>query len=264
MKRCSIGCWRVRITDIGGPDTGSIFPAFAESHGFEHDYDRPTAYHFRDFVIRRSTLILPFNTFVRWQLAGDELAPHDSLAMMATGFLAAGVHSTQITKNEVEKQRYDELDDMLATTGTAVLGLSVGCARCHDHKFDPIPQADYYRCCPRSRRPSAAKSIFRSVRKGPTLAKVLVASEGLPAIRLHSQGDDFFKADVSSCGGETSTKNKARPRSDYLQVLDAVARRGKALVRHAAGRIAHLVSPHGPCRLDHRSRIAGPASSSRG
>ena len=118
---------------------------FAESHGFEHDYDRPSAYHFRDFVIRAFNDDLPFNTFVRWQLAGDELAPHDSMAMMATGFLAAGVHSTQITKNEVEKQRYDELDDMLATTGTAILGLSVGCARCHDHKFDPIPQADYYR-----------------------------------------------------------------------------------------------------------------------
>ena len=118
---------------------------FAESHGFEHDYDRPSAYHFRDFVIRAFNADLPFDTFIRWQLAGDELAPHDNLAMMATGFLAAGVHSTQITKNEVEKQRYDELDDMLATTGTAILGLSVGCARCHDHKFDPIPQADYYR-----------------------------------------------------------------------------------------------------------------------
>ena len=83
--------------------------------------------------------------FVKWQLAGDEFAPNDPLALMATGFLAAGVHSTQITKNEVEKQRYDELDDMLATTGTAMLGLTVGCARCHDHKYDPIPQRDYYR-----------------------------------------------------------------------------------------------------------------------
>ena len=82
---------------------------------------------------------------MRWQLAGDEFAPDNPLALMATGFLAAGVHSTQITKNEVEKHRYDELDDMLATTGTAMLGLTVGCARCHDHKFDPIPQADYYR-----------------------------------------------------------------------------------------------------------------------
>ena len=65
--------------------------------------------------------------------------------MAATGFLAAGVHSTQITKNEAEKHRYDEMDDMLATTGTAMLGLTFGCARCHDHKYDPIPQRDYYR-----------------------------------------------------------------------------------------------------------------------
>ncbi len=118
---------------------------FAESHGFEHDYDRPTAYHYRDFVIRALNRDLPYNTFVQWQLAGDELAPNDPLALLATGFLAAGVHSTQITKNEVEKHRYDELDDILNTTGTAMLGLSIGCARCHDHKYDPIPQGDYYR-----------------------------------------------------------------------------------------------------------------------
>jgi cytochrome c553 len=118
---------------------------FAESHGFEHDYDRPGAYHYRDFVIKALNAGMPYDQFVRWQLAGDELAPNDPLALMATGFLAAGVHATQITKNEVEKHRYDELDDMLATTGTAMLGLTVGCARCHDHKFDAIPQADYYR-----------------------------------------------------------------------------------------------------------------------
>jgi mono/diheme cytochrome c family protein len=118
---------------------------FAESHGFEHDTDRPTAYHYRDFVIQALNQDLPYDTFVRWQIAGDEFAPENHLAMMATGFLAAGVHSTQITKNEVEKHRYDELDDMLATIGSSMLGLSIGCARCHDHKFDPIPQCDYYR-----------------------------------------------------------------------------------------------------------------------
>lgn len=118
---------------------------FAESHGFEHDYDRETAYHYRDFVIQALNDDLPYDTFVKWQLAGDEFAPDENLAMMATGFLAAGVHSTQITQNEVEKHRYDELDDMLATTGTAMLGLTIGCARCHDHKFDAIPQGDYYR-----------------------------------------------------------------------------------------------------------------------
>ncbi|MFN8857811.1 MAG: PSD1 and planctomycete cytochrome C domain-containing protein [Planctomycetaceae bacterium] len=118
---------------------------FGESHGFEHDYDRPTAYTYRDFVIEAFNRDLPFNQFVQWQLAGDELAPQDNLAMMATGYLAAGVHSTQITKNEVEKHRYDELDDIVNTVGLSMLGLSVGCARCHDHKYDAIPQRDYYR-----------------------------------------------------------------------------------------------------------------------
>lgn len=118
---------------------------FAESHGFEHDYDRPSAFHYRDFVVQALNAGMPYDQFVRWQIAGDEIAPDDRLALMATGYLAAGVHSTQITKNEVEKHRYDEMDDILSTISTSLLGLTVGCARCHDHKFDAIPQADYYR-----------------------------------------------------------------------------------------------------------------------
>jgi mono/diheme cytochrome c family protein len=118
---------------------------FAESHGFEQDYDRPHAYHYRDFVIEAFNQDMPYDQFVRWQLAGDEFEPENPLALKATGFLGAGVFPTQITANEVERTRYDALDDMAATTGSAMLGLSIGCARCHDHKFDPIPQADYYR-----------------------------------------------------------------------------------------------------------------------
>jgi hypothetical protein len=118
---------------------------FAESHGYEQDYDRPTAYHYRDFLIRAFNADIPYDQFIRWQLAGDELAPHDPLAWMATGFLAAGAFPTQLTEAEFESARYDELDDMVATTGVAFLGLSVGCARCHDHKFDPIRSDDYYR-----------------------------------------------------------------------------------------------------------------------
>jgi len=118
---------------------------YAESHGFEHDYDRPTAYPYRDFVIKALNQDLPYNTFVKWQIAGDELVPDNPLALTATGFLAAGVHSTQITNNQVEKERYDELDDIVRTLGTSMLGLTIGCARCHDHKFDPIPTRDYYR-----------------------------------------------------------------------------------------------------------------------
>lgn len=118
---------------------------FAESSGFEHDGDRPAAYPYRDFVIRALNADVPYNEFVGWQLAGDELQPHEPLAMMATGFLAAGVFPTQLTEKEFEPARYDELDDIVSTLGTSMLALTIGCARCHDHKFDPIPAADYYR-----------------------------------------------------------------------------------------------------------------------
>ncbi len=118
---------------------------FAESHGFEQDYNRPHAYHYRDFVIKALNADMPYDQFVKWQIAGDEFAPDDPLAMMATGFLGAGVFPTQLTEKEFESARYDELDDMANTTGTAMLGLTIGCARCHDHKFDPIPTRDYYR-----------------------------------------------------------------------------------------------------------------------
>ena len=118
---------------------------FAESGGFELDGDRPNAYQFRDFVIKAFNDDLPYNQFVQWQIAGDEYEPDNIEALKATGFLGCGVRNAVITKNQVEKERYDELDDILSTTMTAMLGLSVGCARCHDHKYDPITSNDYYR-----------------------------------------------------------------------------------------------------------------------
>jgi len=117
---------------------------FAESYGYEQDYDRPHAYHYRDFLIRAFNDDLPYDQFVQWQIAGDELEPSNPQAWMATGFLSAGAFPTQLTEAEFETTRYDELDDMVSTTSLAFLGLSIGCARCHDHKFDPISAADYY------------------------------------------------------------------------------------------------------------------------
>jgi hypothetical protein len=120
---------------------------FAESHGYEHDYDRPNAWHYRDFVIRSLARDQAFDEFLRWQIAGDELAPEEPDAWRATGFLAAGTHSTQITKNQVEKERYDELADMVGVFGTSMMATTIGCARCHDHKFDPLPTRDFYSLC---------------------------------------------------------------------------------------------------------------------
>ena len=118
---------------------------YADSFGFEQDTDRNHAFHYRDFVIKALNNDMPYDEFVRWQIAGDEIKPNNPLALMATGFLGAGVFPTQLTEKEFESARYDELDDMVNTIGTAMLGMTIGCARCHDHKFDPIPMRDYYR-----------------------------------------------------------------------------------------------------------------------
>lgn len=121
---------------------------YADSDGQESDNDRPTAYHFRDFVIRSLNDDLAFDTFVRWQLAGDELEPDNPRAIAATGFIVAGTHAAlpdNLMEEERTRTRFNELDDMISTTGSALLGLTLGCARCHDHKYDPVPRRDYYR-----------------------------------------------------------------------------------------------------------------------
>ncbi len=114
---------------------------YADSAGYEFDVERPNAWPYRDFVIEATNADQPWDEFLRWQLAGDEFAPEDPSAIAATGFLAAG---PRVDNQVLESLRYDELDDMLATTGSAMLGVTVACARCHDHKFDPIPAKDYY------------------------------------------------------------------------------------------------------------------------
>jgi hypothetical protein len=118
---------------------------FAESGGYEFDGDRAGAYHYRDFVIRAFNQDMPYDQFVRLQLAGDRLTPGDYWSTAATGFVVAGPFPGQTTAKTLEPIRYDQLDDMLCTTGSAFLGLTIGCARCHDHKYDPLPQQDYYR-----------------------------------------------------------------------------------------------------------------------
>ena len=118
---------------------------FGESHGYESDNERPHAWTYRDAVIKAFNQDLPFNRFVKWQVAGDILEPKDSLAVTLTGFLSAGSTVTNVDGVDREKANYDKMDDIVSATGSAFLGLTVGCARCHDHKYDPISQKDYYK-----------------------------------------------------------------------------------------------------------------------
>ena len=114
---------------------------FGETHGFETNRERPNAWPYRDYVIETFNQDKPYNQFVQEQLAGDVLG-----ADAATGFLVAGPFDLVKGQDPLLRlmQRQDELADIINTTGTAFLGLTVGCARCHNHKFDPIAQTDYY------------------------------------------------------------------------------------------------------------------------
>jgi len=116
---------------------------FAETDGFEHDLVRPNAWRYRDWVIDAFNDDLPYDEFVRLQLAGDEIRPDDANAAIATGFLLCGPDMPDI--NLLEERRHNFLNDMTGTVGSVLLGLQVGCAQCHDHKFDPISQLDFYR-----------------------------------------------------------------------------------------------------------------------
>jgi hypothetical protein len=116
---------------------------YADSSGFEHDVDRPNAWRYRDYVIRAFNQDKPYDVFLKEQIAGDELEAKSDETLIATGFLRAGPRVAFREKDNPER-RYEYLDDLIATTGRGILGLTVQCARCHNHKFDPIPQRDYY------------------------------------------------------------------------------------------------------------------------
>jgi hypothetical protein len=116
---------------------------YADSSGFEHDYDRPNAWRYRDYVIRAFNEDTPYDRFLKEQIAGDELDARSDETMIATGFLRAGPRVAFREKDNPER-RYEYLDDLIDTTSRGVLALTVRCARCHNHKFDPIPQKDYY------------------------------------------------------------------------------------------------------------------------
>jgi hypothetical protein len=122
---------------------------YGESHGFEHDEFRPDAWPYRDWVVRALNGDVPYDEFARLQLAGDVLRPEDPRAVEATGFLVAGAFDSvgQAQQSEAMRRvvRQDELEDLVGTVGQTFLGLTVHCARCHDHKFDPIGQVEYYR-----------------------------------------------------------------------------------------------------------------------
>ena len=135
---------------------------YAESHGHDQDRPRPTAWPYRDYLIRSFNDDKPYSQFVAEQVAGDALFPADPQAVVATGFLATGPFdesSLQSIQDDTDDRRiaqYLDRDDMVTTVMSTFVSTTVHCARCHDHFFDPISQADYY----------ALQAVFAGVDKG--------------------------------------------------------------------------------------------------
>ncbi len=115
---------------------------YAETNSFERDDPKPFAWRYRDYVIDALNSDKPYNQFVREQLAGDEMPGAGKDGLIATGYYRLGQWDDE--PSDPLQAKYDEFDDITNTTGQAFLGLTVGCARCHDHKIDPIPTKDYY------------------------------------------------------------------------------------------------------------------------
>ena len=147
---------------------------YADSGGFEFDVDRPHAWRYRDYVIRSFNEDKPYDRFIQEQLAGDELQPASPETWVSTGFCRNG---PTVDNANNEQTRVDELDDIVSTTSSVFMGLTVGCARCHDHKYDPFPQKDYYRL----------QAIFLSSQK---TERLLGTENEQAAVKLRNQEID--------------------------------------------------------------------------
>lgn len=183
---------------------------FGESDGFERNGVRNNLWPYRDWIINALNDDIPYDEFVRMQVAGDVLKPGDPAGQRAVGFLVAGLHNTVVGSSEFMQKtaRQDELEEIVGTVGQTFVGLTVNCARCHNHKFDPIRQKEYYQLT------SAIAGVFHGERNvpDPELARqrealrkqVVVLSEKLAgienrgreaALARRKQGDKPPKAD---------------------------------------------------------------------
>jgi mono/diheme cytochrome c family protein len=192
---------------------------YADSNGFETNRERKTAYHYRDWIVESFNSDKPYDVFIKEQLAGDAMG-----ADAATGFLVAGpydiVKSPDV--NLTLMQRQDELADMVNTTGTAFLGITMGCARCHNHKFDPVLQKDYY----------AMQAVFAGVNHGERALREkpnAVAEQQLVSLRaeenaLSARVEAFRKKAALSTGSKALRPPvNAKLNEEVFAPVDAVA-----------------------------------------
>jgi len=187
---------------------------YSDSNGFDWDEFRPRAWRFRDYVIRAFNADKPFDRFILEQLAGDELLegpPRDVSeqdALIATGYLRLGPHDNAAGLfNEQDRSRAELMADLTETTSSAFLGLTMSCCRCHDHKFDPLLQADHFRL----------RAFFEGVKFADDLPLDLVADQA--AIREHNAGLERQRDEVDVRRQTLLAPHRERLRAERLARL---------------------------------------------
>lgn len=144
---------------------------FAETNGYERDSKKPEAWRYRQYVIDSFNTNKPYDRFLLEQLAGDELPDKDAASITGTGFLRLGIWDDEPADRE--QALFEEYDDLVRTSSEVFLGLTLGCARCHDHKLDPLPQRDYYRFL----------AHFRGLKRYSNAAEQVLTDVSTPAQR---------------------------------------------------------------------------------
>ena len=220
---------------------------YGESNGFEYNEPRRNAWPYRDWVIKAFNNDMPYDEFVRMQLVGDVLKS-DQEGAAAGGFLVAGMHNTVLPANIVLKQqaRADELGEMMGVVGQSFLGLTIQCARCHDHKVDPISTEEYYSFA------AAFNGVHHGERqvKGANPPKLFTVKTGKPAVmRVHLRGnagtlgDEVLPGAVSAVRGLSANLNltSATPDADRRRAIaDWITHRNNPLFnRVIVNRIWH-------------------------
>ena len=224
---------------------------FGESQGFERNKLRPNVWKYRDFVVEAFNSDLPYDDFIRWQIAGDVLQPDDPLAVIASGFLTVGPYDLTAYNNGTLDMRAfareEELEGLVGAVGQTFLGLTINCSRCHDHKFDPITQREFYQI-------SAALggTYHGDERESLTDSAKPNIERRISALEAEVEGIRSRHAPRDEPNGQTTSKNKStsHERSAHHAerdgYVDAEVSRREAVIRLLRGGPAHTTVPKQP------------------
>jgi hypothetical protein len=228
---------------------------YADTHGFERDQLRPNAWRYRDYVIDSLNADKPYDRFIREQIAGDVFAPDDAQSVIATGFLAAGpwdfVGNVETQSDMLKRAaRAGDLDDMVTQVITSTMGITINCARCHDHKLDPITQQEYYSLwsvfagVKRGEREVSATESRRLANEKERLGKELAQTRAQIA-RLAGEGLEVATLIPEDSGIDMRTGAITRAKQDYHRDIPA----NKMVPVPAVEAVLSVFVPNGPAPI---------------